>query len=146
MKPIVRLSLISLTLVFCATTYLAQEKSVDVQPDRWRGLVLNMATPDDAVRLLGQPSNDKMSDLRVFIIDKWVTEKQKQKIYRTLTFNKPQGLEEAQLSFLDNKLVMIRLVAKDVERADDPNWIDPDDLSEMFGTKFTPWGVKFRRP
>ena len=111
----------------------------DNRPDRWRGLILGESTPNDTVDSLGPPSSDKVTSLSVTLVDKWLGTKHKQKIFRTLSFEKVKGFDEAKISFLDNKLVMIRLTAKSY---DDPDWIDPDNLQKLFGSEFTPL-VKF---
>jgi hypothetical protein len=105
-------------------------------PDGWRGLLIDVSTPEDAIRLLGQPSSDKRNQsLTLMMIDKWLAGgKYKQKIFRTLTFKKPADLNEARLSFLEDRLVMIVLEPR---AGDVPNWFAPDDLAATFGTTFT---------
>lgn len=44
-------------------------------PDRWRGLVIDESTPEDAIRILGQPQSDKLSDLPVRRLNNWITMK-----------------------------------------------------------------------
>lgn len=68
--------------------------------------------------------------LRIFDIDsKWITEKQKQKIYRRLEF-KPEGMKKAALFFADGKLIMIELFpAKEPQAA---------ALSNIYGLQFIP--------
>ncbi len=102
----------------------------EVQPDRWRGLVVNEASPDDAITALGKPEKDSTEQLRIFDIDsKWITEKQKQKIYRRLEF-KPEGMKKAALFFADGKLIMIELYpAKEPQAA---------ALSNIYGLQFIP--------
>ena len=45
--------ILALLVAICAIPALAQENKV--LPDRWAGMVLNVNTPDDAIRLLGTP-------------------------------------------------------------------------------------------
>jgi hypothetical protein len=54
-------------------------------PGGWNGLTLDKSTPEDAIRVLGQPLSDKLDELRFRVIDKWITPRQKQKIFRVLT-------------------------------------------------------------
>jgi hypothetical protein len=119
----------------------AQEQ-VAAQPDGWRGLVINESTPEDAIRILGQPSSDKRNQsLTLLMIDKWLAGgKYNQKIFGTLTFKKPAVLNEARLSFLEDRLVMIVLEPR---AGDDSDWFDPDDLPAAFGTKFAYQGWHF---
>ena len=121
-------------LVFvCTTTAMAQQSTA--RADGWRGLVLDVSTSDDAIRILGKPKNDKSGQsLQLIQVDKWLPgAKYNQKVFRRLTFKKPDGFDEAQLSFLDDKLVVIDLTARKDEA---PDWIDPDELTEMFNTGF----------
>ncbi len=69
------------------------------------------------------------------MIDKWLTASQvNQKIFRRLTFTRPAGLAKARLSFLDDKLITIELNPKTGDVAD---WIDPDDLANLFNARFS---------
>lgn len=138
MEHVLRIALAVLIFFFYVSPAVAQQQDI-ASLAVWRGLVIDHSTPDDAIRLLGSPSSNKMTALSVNLIDRWLDAKHKEKIFTTLTFKKAQGLEGAQLSFLDNKLVMLRL---DTKAYDDPNWIDPDRLAMMFAAEFTPL-VKF---
>jgi hypothetical protein len=132
MKQLPRLYLFALAFFICQIAAAAQESA---QPDAWRGLVIDVSTAEDAIRILGQPSSDKNAQsLKLTLVDKWLPGGQyNQKIFRRLTFKKPAGFEEAQLSFLDNKLVLIQLEPRTGEV---PDWLDPDDLGAMFNAKF----------
>ena len=81
--------------------------------DGWQGLTLDRNTPEDAVRTLGQPASDKIDRLRIHLIDKWITPKHKEKIFRVLTFKNVGDAKQAKLAFLDNKLVRILLDYKE---------------------------------
>ncbi len=118
----------------CTTISMAQQPTA--QADGWRGLVLDVSTVDDAIRVLGKPKSDKSGQsLQLIQVDKWLPgAKYNQKVFRRLTFKKPDGFDEAQLSYLEDKLVLIDLTARTGEV---PDWIDPDDLPEMFNTHFT---------
>ena len=100
-------------------------------PDRWRGLILDQSTPEDAIRILGAPASDKTGGkLTAFRIQSWLTKKAKEKIFRTLEFKKPEGIDKAFLTFLDGKLVAITL---DVKKG-----IVPAGLSNIYGIEFQP--------
>lgn len=135
MNRILHISLIASVLCVClmSVTTIGQPGSA---PDTWHGLTLNVSTPEDAIRILGKPSSDKANQsLQIFLLDKWLAGKHNQKVFRTLTFKKPEAdFAEAQLSFFDNKLMMISLEAKH----DDETWVDPNNLNQWFGIKFTP--------
>src|SRR5688500_193418 len=80
------------------------------RPDGWRGLVLNVSTPDDAIRLFGPPAKDKdktaLDPVRPL---SWLSDKYKQKVFRTLTYKKLHGYKQVQLSFHENKLVLVSM-------------------------------------
>jgi hypothetical protein len=101
----------------------------DAKPDRWRDLVIDQATPDDAIKTLGKPESDKVDRLRIFDIDpKWISKKQTEKIFRKLRFKNIEGFKYAELSFLEDKLVMIDLVPE--------KKIDASSLSTIYGIPF----------
>jgi hypothetical protein len=118
---------VSLCLIILAITTI---HSQDAQPDRWRGFVIDDATPQGVIEVMGKPSSDKIDRLRVFDVDsKWVTKRIEQKIYRKLEY-KPADLKGATLSFLDDRLVMIELLLKDEVAA--------SALSRIYGIDFLP--------
>jgi hypothetical protein len=109
----------------------------DARPDGWAGMVLHTSSPEDAVRLFGTPVKDK--DKVALELPRplsWLSDKWKQKIFRTLTYKKLREYKEVRFSFLDGKLVVISMEAPDAELED--NWIDPDDLETLFGVSFKP--------
>jgi hypothetical protein len=107
----------------------AAAPSQDAKPDRWRGLVIDQATPDDAIKSLGKPESDKVDRLRIFDIDpKWISKKQAEKAFRKLRFKGVEGLKNVELSFLDDKLVMIDLVPE--------KKIEASSLSTIYGVSF----------
>jgi hypothetical protein len=123
--------LVLLTLAF-GRLVIAQTVSTN---SGWRGLSVDVSTPEDAVRVLGKPSSDKSNQsLNIQLVDKWlVNGKHNKPIFRKLIFGKVKGVQYARLSFLDDKLVMIHL---DIETGDVSDWIRPDDLSKLFNCKF----------
>ena len=133
-------------ICLCATFAVAQEKPA---PDRWAGMVLNVSTPEDAIRLLGQPSKDKDK----VILDEprplsWLSDKCKEKVFRTLSYKRIQEFKNVRFSFLEGKLVAITMEAPNAELED--NWIDPDNLEQLFGVVFKPakrnYGIKLPPP
>jgi hypothetical protein len=120
---------------------------VTAQPDGWRGLIIDVSTPEDAIRIFGQPSSDKSNQsLRLLMVDKWLAGgKYKQKLFRQLTFKKPVGFDEVRLSFLESKLIMIELEPR---TGDVPDWFDPDTLAVTFNARFTPqeWHIGKKLP
>lgn len=130
MKLIVSLTI----LLFVVPAILAAE---EVRPDGWAGMVLNVSSPEDAVRLFGPPGKDK--DKVVLDLPRplsWFSDKWKQKIFRTISYKKLREFNDVRFSFLDGKLVAIWMEAPNGEFED--NWIDPDDLEKLFGVSFKP--------
>ena len=134
MKPFTKTLIVFLFLLF-ATTAIAQD--VKTAADRWAGMVVNVSTPEDAVHLFGAASKDKNKvALELPRPISWLSDKSKEKIFRTLTYKRIQEFENVQLSFLDGKLVAVSMEAPNAEIED--KWIDPDDLEALFGVVFKP--------
>ncbi|MEK6284019.1 MAG: hypothetical protein AABN95_27035 [Acidobacteriota bacterium] len=117
-------------LSFVSTTFAIAQEQDKPMPDRWRGLILDQSTFDDAVRVLGKPAKDKIGSVSAQEIDNWLTKKRKEKIFRNVQFDKPEGMKKVFLSFLDDKLVMITLQLK--------NSISPEAISNIYGVPFEP--------
>lgn len=98
------------------------------RPDSWRGVVLDITTPEQAIETLGKPSEDKIDSFRVYKIDDWLTKSIRQKKYRRLEFKGLSDMEKVILAFNDNRLVFIEL---------NPKKLDPDVLEQAYGIKFT---------
>ena len=113
MKYLIKVAPAVLLISLCMGSVCAQEQDRPM-PDRWRGLILDQSTPEDAIRILGNPKSDKPSELPVQRINNWITKKRKQKVFRKLKFDKPEGVDSAELYFLDGKLVMIQIDPKEV--------------------------------
>lgn len=97
--------LILLTLTVASTGF-AQEESSGAEGIE-RGLVLNQTTPEQAISFLGTAKVDQIGRLKVQTIERWVTPRRNEKIFRQLSFEKAKGLKRIDLSFLDGKLVLI---------------------------------------
>lgn len=101
--------LLALSLALCAPA-LAQEQDRPM-PDRWRGLVIDQSTPEDAIKTLGQPASDKNDGFRPYPFDKRISTKGR--TFRHLKFKEVSGLDSALLVFTDDKLVCISLDLKE---------------------------------
>jgi hypothetical protein len=121
--------LLSLTFICFGQTDETQTKSDSAQPDRWHGLVIDEATPDDAIKLLGKPKKDKTDSLQIFGIKDWLTKDIKQKKYRVLGYEKTEGLDSVLLGFLNDKLMLIKL---------DPKKLPTNALARAYGITFAP--------
>jgi hypothetical protein len=105
------------------------QQTIAYKPDGWQGLTLDQSTPDDAVRILGQPVSDKLDRLQIYNIDVWVSPRHKEKIFRVLTYKNIGDVKLAALAFLDNRLVRIHTKYAD-------NKFPAKDLRERFGIDF----------
>lgn len=123
-----------LVIALVAASVVAQENTA--RPDGWRGLVLDGSTVEDAIRILGQPSKDKDKQrVELVAASEWLGDLEKQKLFRKLTFKKPEGFAQATLFFKDNKLVIIEL---DGKYEFQEGWLDPDALFSLFNADFKP--------
>jgi len=132
------LSLLILLLLIPAGV-LAQNQQLHA--DGFRDLVLDVSTPEDAARLLGKPSKDESGEsVRVWGIDNWLAGREKQKIFRKLTYKwgKAKGAEFIELAFLDGKLAMITLEDLPSPDRHQSGWINPDDLEKLLAVSFKP--------
>jgi hypothetical protein len=124
--------------LLCATMLSAQGK-----PNEWHGLLINSSNPADAIRLFGPPAKEK--DKVALDLPRplsWLSDKWKEKIFHTLTYKRLKDYKQVQFSFLDDKLVLISLTAPNAELEE--NWIDPDDLEQIFGLSFKPHQRKYK--
>jgi hypothetical protein len=92
--------------------------------------MIDQSTPEDAIRILGKPKKDRLGAISAPPIDSWLTQKRKERIYRNMEFDKPEGIDRAWLSFKDGKLISIGLDVK--------NGISPNGLANIYGIKFEP--------
>lgn len=122
-----KLLLLTLCYAILATSLLAQSDK-GPRPDGFRGLILNQTTSKEAIDILGQPVADKIDRLDVSKVGKWLDPKHKEKIFRHLTFKKVGDFRTIDLSFLDDKLMMIELeFGKNLK---------PEKLRNLFGVEF----------
>lgn len=121
--------LLCLTLSAFGQTNATETKSDSPQPDRWRGLIIDETKPDEAINLLGKPKKDKTDSLKIFGIQDWLTKQIKEKKFRLLGYEKPEGLDFVWLGFLDDKLVFIKL---------EPKKLPATALARAYGIDFAP--------
>jgi hypothetical protein len=80
------------------------------RPDRWRGMVIDESTPDDAIKAFGKPDRDEVGGVRFFYVEgKLLSKRAKEKTFRTLEWKKLEGLDGAKLSFREGRLARICL-------------------------------------
>jgi hypothetical protein len=129
---------LTLTLVVCAASALGQQTPQPPQSsqslskplsDRWQNLILDQTTPEEALGLLGKPASDKVDQLQIHNIDRWISTRRKDKIFRKMTWKKPAGALKLDLAFLDGKLVMMRVYY-------DKKQLLAENLAPAFGINF----------
>lgn len=108
--------LFSIALLACCCLSGASQTEDGPKPDRWRGLILDESTAEDALKTLGKPSKDKT-----------VT---KQTVSRIVTFKNLEGISEARLIFEKDRLVVISL--KPSQK------IDAKAIPNIYGLEFEP--------
>ncbi len=99
----------------------------------WKGMVLDESTPDDAMRLLGTPKEDKPSErLELLPVSARydLSGAAKGRGYRTMKYKKVGGMDSVTFSFLNNRLVAIEL--------DFDDEVDPNKLPQQYGIRFEP--------
>jgi len=101
--------------------------------DGFRGLILNQTSSEDAIRILGQPAGDKTDRLDASKVSKWLDPKHQERIFRHLSFKNVGDFSQIQLSFLENKLVMIELAFK--------KNVTPEKVNSLFGVEFATVGA-----
>ncbi len=79
------------------------------KPDRWHDLILDQSTPDDVIKVLGQPKSDRPGGARTYPLNERLTIDHNSKDFRKLSYEKVAGMDHADLIFKDNKLVLIEL-------------------------------------
>lgn len=98
MKPL-------LLILILASSIFAQS------PNSWKGLVLDEATSENAIEVLGKPKTDKSNEsFRPLKFNEWFDVKGK--IFRTLHYEDGAGIEgfkDVKLAFKNNKLIAITL-------------------------------------
>ncbi|HYX29346.1 MAG TPA: hypothetical protein VE863_12345 [Pyrinomonadaceae bacterium] len=104
-------SALLLSIAFAVSAFALGQEPDKPMPDRWHGLIIDQSTPEDAVKALGQPANDKDDSFRPYPFDKRISTKGK--TFRHLKFKDIKGLNYAELVFADNKLVSISLNFKE---------------------------------
>lgn len=127
--------LIVISLVSIAS--LSAQTANDWQPNKWREFTLDQTKAEEAIKVLGTPDKDRIDNLPVQGIGNWLSAKQKEKAFRVLVWLRKESRDEVTMSFLDDKLVMVRVGNRINLGRDDMPWVSPDDLDDMFGEKFT---------
>jgi hypothetical protein len=107
-------------------------------PSKDKAFMLDQASPEQAIQILGKPQSDKIEKIDVLYVDKWIDDKFKKEKYRVLLFDKFEDLGKVRLTFLNEKLVAINfLLEKEVQAA---------HLSAIYKIKFMPifseFGIK----
>jgi hypothetical protein len=112
----------------CMFAVFAQDEGP--KPDRWRGLVIDQSTPEDAIKLLGKPKKDKLEGVRTYPLNKRLTLDHNSKDVRRLSYEKLEGMKQADLYFKDGKLVLVEIQPE--------KKIEASAIARIYGITFTP--------
>jgi len=127
-KTISNLCVVTCVVVF-TVNILALQTTATFKADRWRGLLLDQSSPEEAIKALGQPAEDKTDRLHIRNLDKWLSPRQEQKAFRILIYKTVDEAKKVELDFADNKLVRIHF------DYDDQKFL-AKELSPRIGTDF----------
>lgn len=104
----------------------------------WNNLVIDATSAEAAIQLLGKPEKDKVGRLPERIITPWLSPRQNEKIFRTLSWRHKAEAEEIILSFDDDKLVFINVALKEYDSVGRLIRRSPDELETLFRDRFLP--------
>ncbi|MFN7944396.1 MAG: hypothetical protein U0Z53_03515 [Blastocatellia bacterium] len=124
-------------LVILSHSRLTAQDKIIAGKDHWQGLTLNVATVDNVKQAINLKAKEKTTNLPILLVGKWLDEKHKQRIFKNIYYENVNGYSSADFSFLDNRLVMIRLDVDAYARGYDFR-ADPNQLKALFGVEFTP--------
>jgi hypothetical protein len=93
-------------ILICALSLLLAPPVFSQSSDRWRGLVLDEATPEQAIEVLGKAKSDKSSGRGLSFLTRGID---KAKELRLLHWEKVEGFEDVKLYFVDGTLAIIQL-------------------------------------
>jgi hypothetical protein len=100
------------------------------RPDRWRGLLIDQSTPEEAIKKLGAPKKDRVGGLRTYPLNKRLTVDHNTDGLRKLYYDNIEGLDHAELVFKDSRLVIIEIhPGKKIEAG---------NLARIYGVDFVP--------
>lgn len=91
-------------VVLSAITSSAQQ----ARPDRWKGLILDQTTPDQAIAIFGQPKNSKEQKIRIQKIGDWLGKAVKQDLPH-LRWENVAGMKSVDAYFINGKLAALDL-------------------------------------
>lgn len=103
----------ALLLTALLTLSIQAQESDKPLPDRWRNLVIDQSTPEEAITRLGKPAEDKARSPRTYPLNKRVRIDHNTKGSRKLVYKNLEGVKEASLYFIDGKLSVIDLRLKE---------------------------------
>jgi hypothetical protein len=130
-----RIALLLALLISFSASIAAQirppvEEQETPMPDRWRGLIIDESTPEDAIKVLGKPTLDKMEGADTYPLNRRLVLDEDSKDARKLSYDKIEGMSKVDLLFKKDKLVLIELRPNKKIRA--------SALSRIYGIHFSP--------
>jgi hypothetical protein len=120
------LKILPLFLLVLALNVFSQDKP---SLDKWRGMVLDVTTPAQALEVFKTPKEDKPSQgFRPLKYNEWFAVKDN-KSFRIIHWENIEGFSDVKLYFLNEKLVVIHL---------EPQKLGASLLNQTYGVEFEP--------
>lgn len=121
-----------LSFLFCSELPHAQD-TAPLSPNQWKGLVLEQSTPEDAIKLLGEPTKQDTTGLvGAWGLGGWVTFNHKDKRFQNLEYKNISGMKSVRLQYLEGKLKAIYFIFADKESP------RPSEIAATYNTPLYP--------
>lgn len=119
--------LLPITFLFVLSLSVFGQNNDKAQTDRWRGLILDEATPEQVLDKFKNPKADKSNQpFRPLKYNEWFAVKNN-KNFRFIHYQNIEGFKDVKLFFLQNKLVAIQL---------EPEKLAAALLTQTYGVNF----------
>ena len=127
------LLLFTLLSVLSFNEIVQTQEAGTLKPNQWKSLVLNQSTPEEAIKVLGQPAKTHTTSLiggeKIGI---WLLANRKDKTFQTFEFKNISGMRLVRLQYLEGKLVAIDFWFEDKQAP------KPGDIAASYNLQFYP--------
>lgn len=120
--------LISIIFTFCAAVFAQKDDALRL--NETEAFALDRTTPEQALKILGSPQEDKTEKLKIIAVEDWLKKDFKKSDCRVLLFSPFRGLGKVRLTFLNDKLVAINFIIEKKVLA--------RELPAIYKTQFVP--------
>jgi hypothetical protein len=121
------INLIFLFLTFCGLAFSQEDFDGD---SKNAAFLLNKTSPEQAIKILGNPKSDKAGRINALIINKWVAGEIKKEDCRILSYSSLENFSSVKLTFLNNLLIVINFTVK--------NDLKASSLSDLYKIPLIP--------